>query len=225
MSSEAEPTIRAITAGDAVRLAALYEVAEAPCHCRYWHFAGDKNEWLERCFLRPEENRRELEEAVAALREDALGVVAELARGTQPGGHEADAGFVGWCKITPAPVIPKAYEQRFYRGLDCFSGERATVWFVGCVLVHPAYRKRGLSERLVRGAVELARSLGGTAVEAFPRRVCASVADGELWMGPAGAYERSGFVEVGGEDPYPVLRTELVPSSSLRRRGPRGEPT
>lgn len=225
MSSKVEPTIRAITAGDAARLAALYEAAEAPCHCRYWHFAGDKNEWLERCFLRPEENRRELDEAVAALREDALGVVAELAPGAEARQGVDAPSFVGWCKITPAPAIAKAYEQRFYRGLDCFGGERAGVWLVGCVLVHPAHRKRGLSERLVRGAVELARSLGATAVEAFPRRVCANVADGELWMGPAGAYERTGFAEVGGEDPYPVLRAELVPSSALRRRGSGGEPT
>jgi GNAT superfamily N-acetyltransferase len=225
MKPEHEITIRPVETADASRLTALYGAAEAPCHCRYWHFAGDKNEWLERCFLRPEENRHELDEALAAGRDDALGVVAESAASTEAQRGDPGAGLVGWCKVTPAPAIPKAYEQRFYRGLDCFGGERASVWFVGCVLVHPAYRKRGLSERLVRGAVELARSLGASAVEAFPRRVCASVADGELWMGPAGAFERAGFAPVGGEDPYPVLRTELVPSSALRRRGTGGEPT
>lgn len=220
MKPEAELSVRPVTDADGARLAALYAAAEVPCHCRYWHFAGDKNEWLERCFLRPEENRRELDRALAARSEDALGVVAELASSDEPGG-----AFVGWCKITPSTAIAKAYEQRFYRGLDCFGGERASVWLVGCVLVHPAHRMRGLSERLVRGAVELARSMGASAVEAFPRRVCSSVSDGELWMGPAGVYERVGFAPVGGEDPYPVLRTELVPSSALRRRGSGGEPT
>ena len=34
-------------------LAALFERAESPCFCRYWHFEGDKNAWLDRCANRP----------------------------------------------------------------------------------------------------------------------------------------------------------------------------
>jgi hypothetical protein len=35
------------------------------------------------------------------------------------------------------------------------------------------------------------------------------VSDEELWTGPVGAYAASGFVEVHGFAPYPVLRRAL----------------
>jgi GNAT superfamily N-acetyltransferase len=209
--------LRPIRPDDAEALAALFEAAHAPCHCRYWHFPGDKNEWLERCYVRPEENRAEMAASLDPDREDGLGVVAELA--VDPVDPPARS-IVGWCKVARAPAIAKAYEQRFYRGLDCFDGDRATTYLVGCVLVHPAHRRRGLSSRLVDAARALVASLGGTAIEAFPRRVSAEVADGELWLGPAPSFERCGFRVVGGEDPYPVLRHDLVPTSRVvGRRG------
>ena len=37
----------------------LFEQSSCDCYCRYWHFEGTKNEWLDRCSHRPEENAAE----------------------------------------------------------------------------------------------------------------------------------------------------------------------
>ncbi len=192
-------------------LAALFEAAGSSCYCRYWHFAGDKNAWLERCALAPGENRAELEAALAASDPGAdrvRGRSSPEARGLVALDRDE---VVGWLKVAPAPVVAKLYDQRLYRGLPCFAGDRTGVFTIGCVLVHPAHRRRGVARALVAGAVRIAPSWGARALEAFPRRPREAVADEELWTGPASVYAAAGFVEVHAFEPYPVLRRELTP--------------
>lgn len=188
--------ICAATATDGAALRRLFERTEVSCHCRYWHFSGDKNDWLARCATAPEENARELEQA---LQENAgpEGIVAR--RGEE---------IVAWMKLTRASRVPKLYEQRLYRNLPCFSGNRGDVFTIGCFLLDPSVRRQGLSARLVAAGVELARQAGGSAVEAFPRRA-ELLADEELWTGPFSAFVREGFSIVHDFAPYPVLRLTL----------------
>ena len=54
---------------------ALFDASNSTCFCRYWHFGGDKNAWLERCYVATGENRGELSEALAARSDEARGVV------------------------------------------------------------------------------------------------------------------------------------------------------
>jgi GNAT superfamily N-acetyltransferase len=178
-------------------LCALFEAHSRGCYCRYWHYGDGPNEWIGRCHLEPERNRGEL---VAAVGEQQLpgGVVA----------LEGDA-LVGWLKLARAPELPKLYGQRLYRRLPCFDGAREAVWVIGCVLVAPSARRRGVARALVEGAVACARRHGAAAVEALPRRPRDAVRDEELLMGPANSYLALGFEQVGGEDPYPVLRLDL----------------
>jgi len=181
-------------------LGALFRAAASPCFCRFWHFSGTNNEWLDRCANAPDENERELRAALAARGDEARGVVAVL----------RDTGaIVGWAKVAPVASVRKAYDRRLYRGLPCFEGDRTGVFTIGCLLVHPGQRKRGVSEALVRGAVRIAPSWGARALEAFPRRPKEPVNDDELWTGPLSAFEKNGFVEVHTFEPYPVLRRDL----------------
>lgn len=180
-------------------LVALFEAADSRCYCRYWHFAGDKNDWLARCAGEPEQSRAELEEALEARGDEARGIVAIA------GGGE----LIGWLKVAPAEGMTKVYEQRLYKNLPCFKGDRAGVFTIGCALVHPAHRRIGVATALVEGAVRLSPGWGARALEAFPRRPRERVSDEELWTGPMGAYAKSGFVEVNAFEPYPVLRREL----------------
>ena len=180
-------------------LAALFEAAGSPCYCRFWHFAGTNNAWLERCATAPEQNREELARALASGSDEARGVVA-LAGET----------LVGWLKVAPAGAVKKAYDRRLYRGLPCFGGDREGVFLVGCALVHPGHRRRGVATALVAGAVRIAKEQwGARALEALPRRPREPVSDDELWTGPMGAFAAAGFVEVHAFEPYPVLRREL----------------
>lgn len=180
-------------------LAALFAAAGSPCYCRFWHFAGTNNAWLERCALAPEENRRELDEALRTGGDEARGVVA----------IGSDGAIVGWLKVAPAGAVKKLYDRRLYRGLPCFEGDRGGVFAVGCALVHPAHRRRGVATALVGGAVRLASGWGAHALEAFPRCPKEPVNDEELWHGPMGAYAAHGFAVVHEFEPYPVLRREL----------------
>lgn len=180
-------------------LAALFDAAGSPCFCRFWHFAGTNNEWLDRCYNQTGENERQLREALAARSEEARGVVALTPHGQ----------LVGWLKVAPVAVMKKAYDRRLYKGLPCFDGDRGGVYTLGCFLVHPDHRKRHVTDALVRGAIDLAPAWGARALEAFPRRPKEPVGDDELWTGPMSTFARAGFEEVHAFEPYPVLRRTL----------------
>lgn len=197
------PLVEAVRPSHEAGLAALFEAAGSPCHCRFWHFEGSNNAWLERCATAPEQNRAELAAALRDDRDEARGVVAV----------GPDGALQGWLKVAPASVMKKLYARRLYRGLPCFEGDREGVLVIGCALVHPAHRHAGVATALVAGAVRLAPAWGARALEAFPRRPSEPVSDEELWTGPMGAYAKSGFVEVSDFEPYPVLRRVLTGES------------
>jgi GNAT superfamily N-acetyltransferase len=196
------PQIDVVAAGaeHVAGLTALFEEDGSPCYCRFWHFTGDNNAWLDRCANARDDNRDELVAAVRAGSGEGRGVVALAG---------AERQVVGWLKVAPVSVMGKVYARRLYRGLPCFEGSREGVFVVGCALVSPSWRHRGVTTAMVGAAVRLAPSWGARALEAFPRRPREPVADAELWTGPAAAFLAHGFVEVNAFDPYPVLRREL----------------
>ena len=171
-------------------LVAFFEASGSTCFCRYWHFAGDKNAWLERAAFSPEAGQLELRGALAEKDDSAHGLCAF-----------AGDDIVGWLKLAPLTSLPKLRNLNVYRRLDL--DEKALA--IGCILVRPDHRSQGVSAALIRGAVEHARSIGAHKLCAFPRRAEARLHDEEAWMGPYSAYLAEGFVEGPGEDPYPVL--------------------
>jgi GNAT superfamily N-acetyltransferase len=192
---------RPLTELDGPLLSELFDACSCRCFCRYFHFEGDKNDWLARSFQAPEDSRSELLSRVRDGHDEARGVVAAL-----------DAKLVGWLKVAPRESVSKAYDQRLYRGLPALDAARKGVYFLGCALVLPSMRHQGVATALVAAAVELARARGGRLVEAFPRRPRERVTDEELWAIPTGALEANGFAPVAGEDPYPVLQKRIEPS-------------
>ncbi len=177
-------------------LTGLYERTGSPCHCRYWHFEGGSNDWLERCSQARSTNERELRRAVASRSDEARGMVA-LSKGV----------VVGWMKLSPASTVKKLYGQRLYRNLECFDGDRTGVFVVGCFLVDEDFRRRGVAEALLTGGIEAARVWGARSIEAFPRN--GDVPAEQLWTGPTSIFERAGFETVHDFRPYPVLRKHL----------------
>lgn len=181
---------------------ALFDAAHSTCFCRYWHFTGNKNEWLERGAFRPEEN---FEEQAAALREGdgtALGLVAKGS--LVPGGPSE---VLGWMKVGPRASVPKLRALPVYRSLDL--GPEATTFAVGCFLIHPRARKRGVARALLMGAEAFARTHGAVAIEGYPRRSEAPLHDEEAWQGPERLFREVGYEAVVDVAPYPVYRKVL----------------
>jgi GNAT superfamily N-acetyltransferase len=206
-SPSARPDVRvvALDEGTAAAWEALFEASGSACFCRYWHFDGKKNDWLERCSLRPEDNR---DEQLALVRSGALEARGLLAmEGSQA---------IGWMKLAPRARLPKLRRQGAYRPLDL--GPDDGIWSIGCLLVRPDRRHHGVARALVTAAPQHVRAWTSTdaparAVEAYPRGeptgAPGRLHDEEAWVGTQSLFESCGFVRVAGEPAYPVMRRTL----------------
>ncbi len=189
--------VRLASPGDAAAVVALFERSAVPCHCRFWHFEGTKNDWLARCAFAPEASARELDEAVGAgRRADGTGLVA------------VEGGEVrAWAKLMPHTASRKLLGQGPYR--TYYHNDPVDGLCLGCMLVEPAHRREGLARELTLGIPKAARLLGARFVEAFPRVGHGPFADEELWMGLTAHLEEAGFERAGGEPPYPIYRLDI----------------
>jgi GNAT superfamily N-acetyltransferase len=174
----------------------LFRASGSPCFCRYWHFTGDKNAWLERCAMDEDASLREQQDAVRRGAEEARGLLA----------FEDDVA-VGWMKLTPRAAVPKLRGLPVYRALDL--GPDAGVYAVGCFLVHPEHRGQRVARALLTAADAHVRAWGGHAIEAYPRRTSEPLHPEQAMQGPLGAFLAGGYVEIAGEGQYPVLRKTL----------------
>jgi GNAT superfamily N-acetyltransferase len=178
--------------------AALFEASGSACYCRWWHFAGNKNEWLARTFGEPTKNRDEQVALVEAGAREARGLLA----------LEDDGVAVGWMKLAPRALLPKLRRQGAYRPVDL--GDDDGVWSVGCLLVRPDRRRRGVARALFEAAPAQVKAWGGRAVEAYPHRVAHALHDEEAWMGPEKVLVDLGWTAVHDVPPYPVYRREVT---------------
>ncbi len=178
----------------------LFEGAGSGCFCNYWHFEGDKNAWLEQCYIHPEKNRDALRARLAA---PALAGVVALG----PTGSAR-----GWLKVTPASSVARLYDQRVYRALPALGGDRSKVYGIGCCYVAEPDRHSGVLRALLEAAPSIVKAAGGIAIEAFPRGNVGDAArlrPDEVWQGPEALFLDQGFVAVSDFRPYPVLRLHL----------------
>jgi GNAT superfamily N-acetyltransferase len=172
---------------------ALMDAAGLGCFCRYWHFGGSKNDWLERSALRPEENEAEQFRDPCAV--DARGLVAI-----------DDGVLVGWMKVVPQPAVPKLLQQSVYKKLVRAESD---VHAIGCLLVHPDHRERGVARALLHAAPDFARAHGARELQAYPRRSDDRLPDAQALMGPEALFRSEGFELAHDVPPYPVWRKWL----------------
>jgi GNAT superfamily N-acetyltransferase len=189
---------------------ALFDACGSRCFCRYWGFEGSRNDWLERTFNDP---RRNLEEQVAQVQQGDASARGLLAM--DPG---EPATALGWMKLAPRHRMAKLRRQGAYRALkDATGTPDDVVWLVGCLLVHPAHRGRGIARRLIAAADEHVRAWGGVAHEAYPRGTAQATVRlhaEEAWMGTDVLFESLGFTRIAGEAAYPVYRKDFGAASA-----------
>lgn len=97
---------------------------------------------------------------------------------------------VGWCAAGPRSRFTRALKVPSFKGRD--PSEDDSVWFVPCFNIRQDYRRQGVSQALLDGAVELARQHGATAIEGFPFAKGAKLGR-ESMVGLEAAFEACGF--------------------------------
>lgn len=192
--------VEAVTEAHLRSLNALFESSSSACFCRWWHFQGTKNDWLDRCANRPEENAADLAEAVRAGATAARGLVA----------LDDTNAVLGWMKLTARSDVPKLRSLPVYRNLAL--GDDTKTFSIGCLLVHPDARGRGIARALVEAAPAFARAWGADAVEAYPRRSAEPLHPEEAWQGPEHVFLAAGFDVAHDTPPYPIYRKLVRPT-------------
>jgi len=89
------------------------------------------------------------------------------------------------------------------------------VWSIVCFFVDRGARGRGVSARMLRAAVDYARSNGARLVEAYPVDRDERSHPDAMFFGAKSMYDRAGFREVARRKPTrPVVRRALRPGGS-----------
>ena len=136
-------------------------------------------------------------------------------RGIVPGliGYENGVP-VAWVSLGPREDYPKLRRSPVMKPVD----ERP-VWSIICFFVDRRARGQGLSERMLRAAVDYARSCGARVVEAYPVDKQERSHPDFMFFGAKSMYDRAGFREVARRRPTrPVMRKALRPESTAAGR-------
>ena len=149
------------------------------CWCRWFHAdhdAGVERDGSSRAF-----KRRMVDEGVAHA---ALVV--------------RDAEAVAWAEYGTPEELPSIHHRKQY-DTEVALGAPSTDWRVTCIQVDKRFRKQGLAEAALRGALDLIAAAGGGVVEGYPHDLAEKKALGKktsssfLYNGTRTMYERVGF--------------------------------
>jgi ribosomal protein S18 acetylase RimI-like enzyme len=131
--------------------------------------------------------------------------------GTVPGliGYR-DGIPVGWISLGPREEYAKLRRSPVMKPVD-----EKPVWSIVCFYVDPRARGQGVSDALLRAAIDHARSRGATLLEAYPVDKAQRSHPDFLWFGAKSMYDRAGFKEVARRKEHrPVVRRGLRPKKS-----------
>lgn len=144
------------------------------CWCLSWRLSSSENRQL--TGIQRAEKVREL-----CARDRAPGVLAHV-----------DGVVAGWAGIAPRSELhPFAHSKRIPHVDDL------PVWTLWCVRVRPGFRKQGITDALIEGAVAYARASGAPAVESYPVDNRGEHVDLTMaFVGTRSMFERAGFAKV-----------------------------
>lgn len=163
------------------------------CWCLSWRLSSQENRELKG--TQRADKVREL-----CARDLAPGVLAHI-----------DGEVAGWAGVAPrSDLHPFAHSKRIPHVDDL------PVWTLWCIRVRPGYRKQGITDALIEGAVAYARASGAPAVESYPVDNRGEKVDLTMaFVGTRSMFERAGFTKVAdttsvsGGFPRIVMRRTL----------------
>ena len=115
---------------------------------------------------------------------------------------------VGWVAVAPREEHARLVRSPTFKPTD---REEQGVFVISCFYVHPTARRRGVARRLLRGAVEDARSRGASVVEAYAADGVAGTSSQDF-MGTTEWFIEEGFQPVRRARSRTVVRLDLASS-------------
>jgi len=117
----------------------------------------------------------------------------------------ADGRPVGWCAVAPRSEFSFLDRSRVLAPVD-----DQPVWSVTCFFVAKEWRRRGLSVKLLKAAVEFARKRGAKIVEGYPQEPRMKLPGAFVWTGLASAFRKAGFTVAARRSKLrPIMQLEL----------------
>lgn len=122
----------------------------------------------------------------------------------------SDGTPVGWCNIGPRSEITRLVRSKVIQPVDDLP-----VWSIVCLVVRSGYRRQGVTEHLIAGAVAYAAANGAPAVEAHPVDPDGRMDLTMAFVGTKSMFSQAGFRAMGITDakasgmPRLVMRREL----------------
>lgn len=156
--------------------------ASGGCWCMWWKL--NRSEFMQQ---RGDENKKALKSIV-----DAGNIPGILAYSEdQP---------IGWCALAPRETYPTLERSRLLKRVD-----DKPVWSVVCFFIARKFRRKGLTVKLLKTAIDDVRKRGGKIIEGYPvEPKKGQTPDPFAYTGTASAFRKAGFVEV-------VRRSETRP--------------
>jgi GNAT superfamily N-acetyltransferase len=159
--------------------------ATGGCWCMYWRL-----------------KRSEFEAGKGEGNKQALRQIVESG---EPPGLLAYANDqpVGWCSIGPREGYSTLGRSRVLKPVD-----EQPVWSIVCFFIAKPFRRRGVTEALLRAAVEYARERGAKIVEGYPHEPKKDrMPDVFAYTGLASTFRKAGFVEtLRRSETRPIMR-------------------
>lgn len=101
-----------------------------------------------------------------------------------------DGKVIGWCAVAPREVYLKLENSRVLKRID-----DQPVWSITCFYIAKAYRRKGISALLIKGAINYCKAKGAKIIEAYPVVPYSNkVPDAFMWTGIPTPFEEEGFV-------------------------------
>ncbi|NUR06815.1 MAG: GNAT family N-acetyltransferase [Nocardioidaceae bacterium] len=118
---------------------------------------------------------------------------------------------VAWCEYGTPEELPNIHHRKQYDAeRDLLPDYRLT-----CIFIDKEYRRRGLSEIALQGALDLIAAAGGGVVEGYPQDLSDGrrVGNSFLYNGTRALYERAGFdyQRAKGKN-HTVMRRTVAPA-------------
>jgi len=110
---------------------------------------------------------------------------------------------IAWCSVAPRETYPVLERSRTLKRVD-----DEPVWSIVCFFVAKSFRRKGVTTKLLRAAVEYVKKQDGKIIEGYPvEPKKAQIPDAFAYTGLVSTFRRVGFVEVlRRSETRPIMR-------------------